>query len=85
MTRVASERVGPFVDPLGASLRLESGRPSYWLFGRGSLLRSRDLLATPFRSDLCSPFPAWPIGCSAFRLVECLNIPADCVTYFALC
>src|SRR5215469_365111 len=71
--------------PLGASLRLESGRPSHWLFGRGSFLRSRDLLATPFRSGLRSPFPARPICCSAFRLVECLNILADCMTYFALC
>ena len=47
---------------------MKSGRPSYWLFGRWSFLRSRDLLAAPFRSGLRSPFPAWPICCSAFRL-----------------
>jgi len=47
---------------------------------------SRRLLAFSFiplagdRSGLRSPFPAWPICFSAFRLVECLNIPADCLT-----
>src|SRR5215472_959527 len=47
---------------------------------------SRPLLAFSFiplagnRSGLRSPFPAWPICFSAFRLMECLNIPADCVT-----
>jgi len=52
---------------------------------------SRRLLAFSFiplardRSGLRSPFPAWPIGFSAFRFVQCLNSLADCMTYFALC
>jgi hypothetical protein len=33
-----------------------------------SFLRSHDVLATPFRSGLRSPFPAWPSCWSAFRL-----------------
>ena len=65
--------------PLELPLRLESGRPSYWFFGRVSFLRSHNVLATPFRSGLRSPFPAWPI-CLRLSALECLNSPADCVT-----
>ena len=52
---------------------------------------SRHLLALSFiplagyRSGLRSSFPAWPICFSAFRPLECLNILADCMSYFALC
>ena len=54
-------------------------------------LRSRCFLASRFtplagyHSGLQSPFPEWPICCTAFRPLECLNILADCLTYFALC
>jgi hypothetical protein len=56
-----------------------------------SSLRSHCLLAVLFiplagyRSGLRSSFPAWPICFSAFRHLECLNILADCMTYYALC
>ena len=59
-------------------------------FCRVSSLRSHCLIAHPFiplagyRSGLRSSFPAWPICCSAFRPLECLNILADCMTCLAL-
>ena len=43
------------------------------------------LLTAPSRSGLRSPFPAWSIHCSAFRLSECLTNLADVMTYYALC
>jgi hypothetical protein len=44
------------------------------------VLETHGLLAAPSRSDLQPPFPAWPICCSAFRLVECLTSLADVMT-----
>ena len=49
------------------------------------VLETHGLLASPSRSGLRPPFPAWPIHCSAFRLSECLTSLADCMTYYALC
>ena len=37
------------------------------------VLETHGLLASPSRSGLRPPFPAWPIHCSAFRLSECLT------------
>jgi hypothetical protein len=45
-----------------------------------AVLETHDLLAAPSRSGLRSPFPAWPIHCSAFRLSECLTSLADVMT-----
>src|ERR1017187_9882901 len=49
------------------------------------VLETHGLLASPSRSGLRSPFPAWPIHCSAFRPSECLTSLADVMTYYALC
>src|SRR4030095_8623630 len=44
------------------------------------VLETHGLLASPSRSGLRTPFPAWPIHCSAFRLSECLPSLADVMT-----
>src|ERR1700730_15136228 len=47
------------------------------------VLETHGLLTSTSRSGLRSPFPAWPIHCSAFRLSECLTSLADVMTYYA--
>src|ERR1022692_3457950 len=44
------------------------------------VLEIHGLLASPSRSGLQPPFPAWPIRCSAFRHAECLTSLADVMT-----
>src|ERR1035437_6455962 len=44
------------------------------------VLEIHGLLASPSRSGLQPPFPAWPIHCSAFRHSECLTSLADVMT-----
>src|SRR5438876_3925008 len=44
------------------------------------VLETHGLLASPSRSGLQPPFPAWPIHCSAFRHSECLTNLADVMT-----
>src|SRR6516164_5396286 len=93
--RLCHQRFGPFPSSLRSITPTFHRKGQFPLFGLVflplSAHESRRLLAFSFiplagnRSGLRSPFPAWPICFSAFRLVECLNIPADCVTYFALC
>ena len=83
-------RFGPFLGGLRSVTPTFRRKGQFPLFGLVflplSAHESRRLLTFSFiplagnRSGLRSPFPAWPICCSAFRLVECLNIPADCVT-----
>jgi hypothetical protein len=68
MQRVAREGFGPFVDtPWSFTPPGIRKATRYWFFGRMSFLRSHDVLATPFRSGLRSPFSAWP-SCWSFRL-----------------
>src|SRR5262250_2884172 len=88
-------RFGPFLDSLRSLTPTLRRKGQFPLFGLVFLplfaQEARRLLAFSFiplagdRSGLRSPCPAWPSCFSAFRLVECLNIPADCVTYYALC
>src|SRR5215469_210506 len=89
------QRFGPFLDGLRSITPTLRRKGQFPLFGPGflplSAHESRRLLAfsfiplTGYRSGLRSPFPAWPICFSAFRLSECLSSFADCMTYYALC
>ena len=83
--RVARKRFDPFVD-------------TSWSFTPPGIQKAKLLAFRPLVvAEIAAIYSALPsvqafdhgsrlgLSVSAFRLVECLNIPADCVTYFALC
>ena len=89
------ERFGPLRDGFRSITPTFRRKGQHPLFGPVflplSAHESHRLLALSFiplagyRSGLRSSFPPWPICFSAFRPLECLNILADCMIYFALC